>query len=72
MTTRARNRRILAAILLYGFAAGSVLFWREGAFDPVMVGINMGMATLGLVILHFKWRRNEPRISPSKAKDIFS
>ncbi|KWV93200.1 hypothetical protein [Erythrobacter sp. YT30] len=72
MTARARNRRIVAAILLYGFAVGSVLFWREGEFDWVMLGINLGLATLGLALLHLKWRAREPRISADKAKDIFS
>ncbi|MEL7197361.1 MAG: hypothetical protein AAGL10_03515 [Pseudomonadota bacterium] len=72
MTARARNRRIIAALLLYGFAVGSVLYWRDGAFDPVMLAINLGLASLGLLLLHFKWRSKKPRISPSKAKDIFS
>lgn len=72
MNTRAIKRRIIAAILLYGFAIGSVLFWREGQFDPVMLAINVGVASLGIVFLHFKWRRREVPVSPKKVKDIFS
>lgn len=72
MTKRAIKRRIVAAILIYGFAIGAVFFWRNGAFDPAMLAINLAAATLGLAVLHFKWRRAEPRITASKAKDIFS
>lgn len=72
MTRKAIQHRIIAAIPLYGFTIGAVFFWREGTFDPVMLGVNVTVATLGLAGLHFKWRTREPRISASKAKDIFS
>ena len=67
------KRRVLAAILLYGFAVGSVWFWRGWPLDLFQTSINLGFATLGLLILHRRWKKQEARIiTPSKAKDIFS
>ena len=67
------KRRIFAAILLYGFAVGSVWFWRGWPLDPFLTSINLGVATLGLLILHRRWKKQEAQIvTPTKAKDIFS
>lgn len=73
MINRPILRRALAALILLGFASGSVLFWNRGAFDIVQFAINLTVATLGLVWLHIRWRAQERRaLTPSKAKDIFS
>ncbi|MEM6585890.1 MAG: hypothetical protein AAF692_09060 [Pseudomonadota bacterium] len=73
MTHRPFLRRALAALILLGFATGSVLFWNWGGFDTVQFAINLAVATLGMVWLHIHWRAQERRaLTPSKAKDIFS
>lgn len=67
------RRRLFAALILFGFAIGSALFWNDGAVDWVLVGINLVAALLGLLVLHFRWRSKERRpLSPEKAQDIFS
>lgn len=70
------RRRIIAAILIYGFALGSVFFWQmDRPFDaqlPLLL-LNFVFATTGFAILHFRWRRRErAMITPKKAEDIFS
>lgn len=66
------RRRILAAILLYGFAVGSALFWNDGAVKWLTIGINLLAATAGLFVLHYRWRSTERRaFTPTKAKEIF-
>ena len=73
MTARPILRRLLAALILLAFAVGSVLFWNRGGIDPVQLGLNLMLATLGMVWLHVRWRRRERReLTPSKVKDIFS
>lgn len=73
MTARPLVRRLLAAMILLVFATGSVLFWNRGGFDTVQFAINLGVATLGMLWLHLRWRAREAReLTPSKAKDIFS
>ncbi|MDJ0977978.1 MAG: hypothetical protein QNI87_05530 [Erythrobacter sp.] len=76
MLRKPLTRRLFAAVLLYGFAIGAVFFWRsEGPISEQgsMMAINLMFATLGLVILHFRWRRQEARVlTPKKAEDIFS
>ena len=67
------RRRIFAAILLYGFAVGSVWFWQGWALNLLHTSINLSFATVGLLILHRRWKKQELQIvTPSKAKDIFS
>ncbi len=67
------KRRIFAAIALIAFAIGSSLFWNDGAVKWVSIGINLGAALLGFILLHFKWRAREKReVSPKKAQEIFS
>ncbi|WP_298467081.1 hypothetical protein [uncultured Erythrobacter sp.] len=67
------RRRIFAAILLYGFAVGSALFWNRGEFDWLTFGVNIVAASLGLIVLHFRWRIKERRaFTPKRAKDVFS
>ena len=73
VTSRPILRRVIAAIILLAFAVGSVMFWNRGAVDPIQLGINLGLATLGMVWLHLRWRKRERReLTPSKVKDIFS
>lgn len=65
-------RRIAAALLLYGFAFGSALFWSDGTLDRLVLGVNLFAATAGLVILHYRWRMKERRaFTPNRAKDVF-
>ena len=67
------KRRLLAALVLFAFAIGSVLFWNDGEFDLFYLGVNLLLACVGLVFLHLKWKRREDRtVTPEKAKDIFS
>lgn len=67
------KRRILAALLLLGVAAGSTLYWTAGSFDPLTGAINLAAALAGLLLLHLRWKRQEARrIGPDKARDIFS
>lgn len=70
------KRRIFAALLIYGFALGSVFFWnaeRPFAAQAPQLILNFALGTIGLAILHFRWKRQEDQIvSPDKARDIFS
>lgn len=67
------KRRLLAAILLFGFAVGSAFFWRSGELDWVALGINLIAASAGLLLLHLRWRGQEQRaMTPKKVRDIFS
>jgi hypothetical protein len=67
------RRRVFAAIVLYGFAIGSALFWRDGVLDWTYMGANLIAASAGLIFLHSRWRRKEARaLTPQKVKDIFS
>ena len=67
------RRRIFAAILLYGFAIGSVLYWNDGEWDWPMIAINLVAASAGMIFLHTKWAaRERTALTPKKVKDIFS
>ncbi len=67
------RRRIFAAIALAVFAIGSALFWNDWQFDPILLGLNVIVASVGFLILHHRWKRQEARIiTPKKAKDVFS
>ncbi len=73
MTARSIWRRVLAAIVLIGFAAGSVVFWNEGGFDWGQFTVNLVIACAGLFWLHYRWKTQERRaLTPRKVKDIFS
>lgn len=73
MTSRPILRRALAALILLGFATGSVLFWNRGALNLLQFAINLAVAAGGLVWLHLRWRAQERRaLTPGKARDIFS
>ena len=73
MNARFLFRRVCAALILFGFAIGSVLVWKRGDLDYVPLTINLGVACAGLCWLHFRWREKERRaLTPSKVKDIFS
>lgn len=69
-------RRFLAAIVLYGCAIGSVVFWHAG--DPLrahlpLILLNSGFATIGLLVLHLRWKRREARmLTPDRVRNIFS
>lgn len=66
-------RRVLAAILLTGFAALSTYFWNGGSFEPLTGAVNFGAALAGFLVLHYRWKlQQERRINPDQAKDIFS
>ena len=66
------RRRIFAAMLLYGFAIGSALYWNGGAFEWLTLGINLASASAGLFFLHYRWRSKERRaFTPTKAKEVF-
>lgn len=67
------KRRIFAAIALFAFAIGSVLFWHDGEFDLFSFGLNLILASIGFLFLHHRWKRREAKIvSPNQARDIFS
>jgi hypothetical protein len=71
--SRAVLRRLFAAVMLYGFAVGSALFWNSGAIDRVILGANLVAATLGLGFLHWRWQRQERKaMSPKAIRDVFS
>lgn len=84
MKSRPILRRAIAAALLYAVAIGSALLfpgaaltlWREADGTGVSISalsINLVVATLGSIWLHFRWRARERRaLSPRKVKDIFS
>ena len=66
-------RRIIAAILLFGIAIGSVLFWEGANPDWITLGINIGLATIGFIFLHFRWKKKEAQaITPQKIRKEFS
>ncbi|QFT78154.1 hypothetical protein [Erythrobacter sp. THAF29] len=67
------KRRIIAAGLLLAFATGAPLFWNGGEWDSLYFGVNLILAALGFLFLHYKWKRTEkPTVTPDKARDIFS
>ena len=67
------RRRIVAAVLLYGFAIGSALYWNDWQVDRVAIGINVILAAICFMVLHRRWKRKEAKIvTPKKARDIFS
>lgn len=73
MMSRALLRRLFAALILVGFAVGSVLFWNNGRFDALQFGFNSIVAVVGFIWLHIRWRAKErAAMTPSKVKDIFS
>lgn len=73
MISRALFRRLLAALVLLGFAIGSVLFWNDGRFDLIQLAFNALVAVIGFVWLHRRWRAKErAAMTPKKVKDIFS
>jgi uncharacterized membrane protein YqjE len=77
-------KRLLAALLLFGVAIGSALYWSEGELvlwywkegkrlTVSALPVNLIVAFLGCIWLHFRWRARERRaLDPSKVKDIFS
>lgn len=71
--TTAFRRRLIAALILYGFAVGSALFWNSGEFDWTYLGANLIAASAGLFFLHTRWKTREAAaLTPKKVKDIFS
>jgi len=73
MVSQAIRKRIFAAIALFGFAIGTVLFWNAGEFDLSQFTVNGTVAMIGLIALHLRWRKKERRApTPEQAKDIFS
>lgn len=76
MISKPLRRRLFAALLLSGFAIGAVLFWqsdRAFQFQLPLIMINLALASLGMTLLHFRWKRQEARLlDPKKAEDIFS
>ena len=67
------RRRIFAAFALTLFAIGSALYWNDWKFDSVLVGLNVIVASIGFLLLHHRWKRQEARaMTPKKAKDVFS
>ncbi len=67
------RRRLFAAIILYGFAIGSALFWNDGVIEWKYLGANLIAASVGLAYLHSRWRMKEDSaMTPQKVKDIFS
>lgn len=73
MRGKAIRRRLIAALVLYGFAIGSALFWNDWQLEWITMGTNLFAATVGLAALHLRWRGQEKRaMTPNKARDIFS
>ncbi len=67
------RRRTFAAIALGVFAVGSALYWNDWQFDLLAVGLNVFLGSVGFLILHHRWKRQEARaLTPKKAKDVFS
>nr|WP_137678160.1 hypothetical protein [Parerythrobacter lutipelagi] len=63
----------MAFVILLIAAASSSLFWNAGKFEPVSMLINLTIATAGMILLHFKWRRAERKLLASRqTKDVFS
>ena len=66
-------RRIIAAVLLIGTAIITTLLRAEGAQRWIDLVVNITVALIALVLLHLRWRaRERNRLSPQKARDIFS
>ncbi len=66
------RRRLFAAVLLYGFAIGSALFWNDWQLEWLTLSTNLAAATAGLLILHYRWRSKERRaFTPTNAKEVF-
>lgn len=66
------RRRVLAAVLLYSFAIGSAYFWNDWELDWLIMGTNLAAATIGLVVLHLRWRSREKQaMTPKKIRDTF-
>ncbi|MEM7779179.1 MAG: hypothetical protein AAF697_02170 [Pseudomonadota bacterium] len=73
LRSRTVRRRVLAALVLFGFAIGSSLFWNEWRVDWPSLSINLLAAGAGLLFLHNRWRIKEARaMTPRKIKDTFS
>lgn len=73
MISHPLRRRLFAALILGGFAIGSVLFWNGGGFDLTQFVVNTIVALVGFGWLHWRWRQQERRaLTPKKVKDIFS
>lgn len=67
------RRRIFAALALAIFAIGSALYWNDWQIEPFSLGLNIAVASVGFLILHYRWKRQEARaMTPTKAKDVFS
>ncbi|MEL6530112.1 MAG: hypothetical protein AAGK01_08965 [Pseudomonadota bacterium] len=67
------RRRIFAALLLFGVAIGSALFWDDGEIRWLTIGVNIACATAGLFFLHYRWRSKERRpFPPTQANDVFN
>lgn len=61
------KRRVLAAIILLAVAIGSSFYW-TGAISWT----NIIVAMVGLILLHFRWRRQERgRLTPRQAGEVF-
>jgi len=68
-----RMRRIIAALLLIGTAIVTAFLRGAGTQRWTDFAMNIAVAIIALVVLHFRWRAGEKkRISPAKARDIFS
>lgn len=66
-------RRIIAAVLLVGTAIVTALLRNDGTQRWFDLGVNIIVAIIALAFLHFRWRaRERKRLSPEKARDIFS
>ncbi|WP_379921116.1 hypothetical protein [Erythrobacter sp. R86502] len=66
-------RRVVAAVLLAGCAAGLTWVRADPAQLWIELGINLLAAVIAFVFLHMRWRTRERReLTPKQAKDIFS
>ncbi|MEO1488884.1 MAG: hypothetical protein AAFR88_05540 [Pseudomonadota bacterium] len=73
MSARGIKRRIFAAVILILCATGSVFFWNRGSFDLFEFSFNLGVAGVGFLVLHHRWKAKEAReLTPGKVEDIFS
>ncbi|MEO1220649.1 MAG: hypothetical protein AAFY42_04770 [Pseudomonadota bacterium] len=67
------RRRLFAAIVLYGFAVGSVFYWSDGDWNWITMGINLASATAAMIFLHTRWAAKERQaLQPMTIEDIFS
>ncbi len=67
------KRRAFAALILFGFAIGSVLFWNDGEMDWSVLALNCVSASAGWYYLHSRWSAKERRaLTPKRLEDIFS